>query len=111
MDPSPKNAFRGFPFEFLQEVCVMYAMGLNPSHTLNCDGFQMVVTEKAEDDQDEIKHIKPEDMDDAPVSQLLSENIQEDVQGTRRIRINPKESEEIEREDDEQHLSGKCWHH
>ena len=65
-----------YPFDFLQEICVMEAMGIPVSFTTDCEGFQMVVTEKASDDEDEVKHITHEEMDDAPEGENMTQSLE-----------------------------------
>lgn len=65
--------YQGFSFEFLQEFCIMVLMHRHPMHReldsvpreySTCQGFDMVVAEKASNDEDEIKSITHDELED-----------------------------------------------
>ena len=69
------NAYwQGYSFEFLEEFCIMVLMHRHPMHREHdsvprdystCQGFDMVVAEKASNDEDEIKIITHDELEDA----------------------------------------------
>ena len=66
--------WQGYSFEFVQEFCIMLLMHRHPMHReldsvprdySTCQGFDMVVAEKASNDEDEIKSITHDELEDA----------------------------------------------
>ena len=70
INPSTKKLeFFGYPEEFLNELCVAYVMYGVAGYHANCEGFQMVVLNKASQDEDKIKEITHEEMDDVDIEE------------------------------------------
>ena len=70
ISPATKNIeFFGYPEAFLEELCVAYVMYGGAGYHVNCGGFQMVRLNKASQDEDEIKEITHEEMDDVDIEE------------------------------------------